>query len=279
MKASVRSSHPARSKLRDRFGEAPPVAVVLGSGLSGLADCLDDVEGRADYAGLPGFVPSTVAGHPGRVTVGRWAGVRVALLEGRVHGYEGHDAQRVVSPVRAVAAWGTGVVILTNAAGGIADDCTRGRLMLIEDHLNLTGTSPLVGSGGGARFVDMSDAYDADLRALFRRAAGDAPLAEGVYAGLLGPQYETPAEVRMLRTLGASAVGMSTVLETIALRAEGVRVAGISCITNRAAGLDSAALDHEDVRESARRSQAELSQLIEGFLALFSGIASPPPTR
>jgi purine-nucleoside phosphorylase len=277
--SAIRASHPARSKLRERFGEAPAVAVVLGSGLSGLVDRLDDVEGRADYGGLPGFVPSTVAGHPGRVTVGRWAGVRVALLEGRIHGYEGHEAERVVSPVRALAAWGTEVVVLTNAAGGIADDCVRGRLMLIEDHLNLTGTSPLVGTREGARFVDMTDAYDPDLRALLRRAAGDHALAEGVYAGLLGPQYETPAEVRMLRTLGASAVGMSTVLETIALRAEGVRVAGISCITNRAAGLDSAALDHEDVRDSAGRSQAELSRLIEGFLALFSGIASPPPTR
>jgi purine-nucleoside phosphorylase len=269
------SSHPALPTLRDRLGAAPDVAVVLGSGLSGLAGALDGVEARVDYADLPGFVPSTVAGHPGRVSVGTWAGARVALLEGRVHAYEGHSAAQVVSPVRAVAGWGAEIVILTNAAGGIADACRRGRLMLIEDHLNLTGTSPLV----GPRFIDMSDAYDAELRAMLRAAPGGEKLATGVYAGLLGPQYETPAEVRMLATLGASAVGMSTVLETIALRAEGVRVAGISCITNRAAGLDDAALDHEDVRATAQQSQVELSRLIEGFLAVLSGIASPRPTR
>lgn len=269
------STHPARATLHDRLGAAPDVAVVLGSGLSGLADSLDEVEGRVDYADLPGLAPSTVAGHPGRLTVGRWAGARVALLEGRVHAYEGHDAAQVVSPVRAVASWGAGVVVLTNAAGGIAADCRRGRLMLIEDQLNLTGMSPLI----GPRFIDMRDAYDPELRAMLRRAPGGEEIPTGVYAGLRGPQYETPAEVRMLATLGASAVGMSTVLETIALRAEGVRVAGISCITNRAAGLDAEALDHDDVRETARRSQAELSRLIEGFLALFSGIASPPPTR
>jgi len=275
--AGPKTSHPARTKLQSRFGEPPRVAIVLGSGLSGLAASLEETEGQVDYERLPGFVPSSVAGHPGRITVGRWSGVRVALLEGRVHGYEGHDARQVVSPVRAMAAWGVEAVILTNAAGGIAEACRRGGLMLIEDHLNLTGSSPLVGPDG-PRFVDMTDAYDPELRALVRQAAG-GPLAEGVYAGLLGPQYETPAEIRMLATLGASAVGMSTVLETIALRAERVRVVGLSCITNRAAGLDSEPLDHEDVRRTAQRAQAELSKLIEGFLALFSGIASPRPTR
>lgn len=268
----------AAEALVQRFGAAPEVGIVLGSGLSELASHVRE-EGAASYADLPGFLPSAVPGHAGRSSVGTWAGRRVVLLQGRVHGYEGHSAREVTTGVRALALWGVPVVILTNAAGGIADACTPGVLMIISDHLNLTGTSPLVGPGADERFVDMRDAYDPALRAALRAVPGFEATPEGVYAGLLGPQYETPAEIRMLKTLGADAVGMSTVLEAIALRAHGVRVAGISCITNRAAGLDAGPLDHRDVQARARALQADLSALIEGFLRGFSGIASPLPTR
>lgn len=268
--------HRAARVLRERFGAAPEVGLVLGSGLSGVASRVE-VEAEVPYDELPDFAPSRVAGHPGRLTVGTWAGRRVAVLAGRVHAYEGHPAARVVLPVTALADWGIGVVVLTNAAGGIAEKLSPGCLMLIEDHINLTGSSPLVGPHSA--FVDMTDAYDSTLRARLRSVPGFEHLEEGVYAGVLGPQYETPAEIRMLRAAGASAVGMSTVLETIALRRSGVRVAGISCITNRAAGLSGVALDHADVQQRARALQDDLSNLVDGFLRGASGIASSRPTR
>jgi purine-nucleoside phosphorylase len=241
------------TSLGPRVVAQPAVGIVLGSGLGALGDQLEQ---RIPYGDLPGMPVSTVPGHAGNLRIGRIDGVGVACLQGRVHLYEGNDADAVVFGVRLLAALGCKSVILTNAAGGIAQGLAPGDRMLVTDHLNLTGCNPLAGPGGPERFIDMSHAYDPHLAELCRTAARDTrtPLKEGVYAGLPGPSYETPAEIRMLRTMGADAVGMSTVLEVIALRRLGVKVAAISCITNLAAGISRAPLDHDDVQESARRS-------------------------
>jgi purine-nucleoside phosphorylase len=212
----------------------------------------------------------TVIGHGGELVVGNLNGVPVALLSGRAHLYEGHAPERSVFGVRLLASLGIEQFLLTNAAGGIAEELTVGSLMLITDHLNLTGHNPLLGRNDdsfGPRFPDMSEAYDAGLRQLLLRTAADLgqPLHSGVYAGLLGPNYETPAEIRMLRALGASAVGMSTVLETIALRHLGAKVAGISCVTNRAAGLSTTQLSHAEVAEVAKQVEAGFGRLVSAF--------------
>ncbi len=202
--------------------------------------------------------------------IGRIDGVGMACLQGRVHLYEGNDASAVVFGVRLLAALGCKAVVLTNAAGGIAEGLAPGDRMLVTDHLNLTGHNPLTGPGDAKRFIDMADAYDPGLAALCRAAAREtrAPLREGVYAGLAGPSYETPAEIRMLRAMGADAVGMSTVLEVIALRHLGVRVAAISCITNLAAGISKAPLDHDEVQQSARMSAAPFVAFLSRAAAL-----------
>jgi purine-nucleoside phosphorylase len=234
--------------------EPPRLGVILGSGLGAFADTLSD-KTILPMATIPHFPVPQVAGHPGNLYLGRLGSVRIACLQGRVHGYEGHGVEKVVFGARLLAALGCRAVILTNAAGGIRDDLGPGDLMMLADHLNLTGQNPLVGPVVGVRFPDMSEAYDAALRTLGRDAAEalNLNLREGIYAGVLGPSYETPAEVRMLRAIGADAVGMSTVLEVIALRQMGVRVAAVSAITNRAAGLSSRRLDHADVQEVAER--------------------------
>lgn len=244
---------------------------MLGSGLGGLAARILDAT-AVSYGDVSGMPTSGVAGHAGRFVIGSLAAVPVIAMQGRVHLYEGHSPDRVAFGVRVMAALGARALIVTNAAGGIAPGLAAGSLMLIDDHLNLTGRNSLVGVNDdalGPRFPDMTHAYDRELIALCKVAARTLgiPLAQGVYAGVLGPSYETPAEVRMLRTLGADAVGMSTVLEVIAARHMGVRCLGISCITNAAAGLSDQALSHDDVQDVAHAAAERLESLVLAVVA------------
>lgn len=257
--------------IRKRVAIEPTTGIVLGSGLGGVIDAL---EGRVviPYRELPHMGDSTVQGHEGNLCFGRVEGVPVVCMQGRLHLYEGHSIDRVVHGVRTMARLGVRRVLLTNAAGALRADWSPGDLMLVTDHLNLTGTSPLLGANDeslGPRFPDMVGAYDGRLSDALRQAAGyaNASLRQGVYAGLLGPQYETPAEVRMLRALGADAVGMSTVLEVIALRHMGVRVCALSCITNLAAGIAAGPLDHADVEAVARERGPKLGALVARWVA------------
>ena len=237
------------------------VALVLGSGWAGLAGELGEPDGSRPLAGLPGFRAPTVAGHGGSATSRRLAGGRrLLVLAGRTHLYEGAGVEAVVHGVRVAAACGCRQVLLTNAAGAVQPALRVGRPVLIADHLNLTGTSPLT----GARFVDLTSCWSPRLRALAREV--DPELAEGVYAGLRGPQYETPAEIRMLRALGADLVGMSTVLEAIEARALGLELLGISLVTNLAAGVSGAPLDHGEVLAAGRDSAGRLAELVGGIL-------------
>jgi purine-nucleoside phosphorylase len=250
-------------------GRAPAVGIVLGSGLGGLVTRMTDTL-TIPYADIPGFHGSTVVGHTGELVAGRLAGVEVIAQSGRFHLYEGHAADTVTLPVRAFAELGIDSLIVTNAAGGVRRTFGPGTLMVIADHINLTFRNPLFGPvlEGEERFPDMSTPYDAGLRAAAHAVATTygIPLADGVYAGLLGPSYETPAEVRMLERLGADAVGMSTVLEVVAARARGVRCLGISTITNPASGISHEALDHADVLEIGKRVGADLGTIIEGVV-------------
>jgi len=254
----------------------PRVGLVLGSGLGGFADELSGAA-RIPYAEIPEMPQPLVVGHAGNLCTGLIAGVPVACLQGRSHIYEGHTPARAVFGVRLLAELGCKVVLLTNAAGGIHASLAAGDLMLITDHLNLMGDNPLRGANfeGGPRFPDLSQAYDADLLTAGHAAAHAAgvTLREGVYAAMLGPSYETPAEIRMLRTLGADAVGMSTVPEVIALRQIGVRVGAMSCITNLAAGISKRPLDHGEVEATARRSRSAFSQVLSGWVALAEAAA------
>lgn len=259
----------------------PEIGVVLGSGLGGFAARLEEPISWG-YEELEGMPHSSVPGHEGRLVLGRLEGVEVACLAGRSHLYEGCSAAEVVYGVRLLAAWGIGVVILTNAAGGVGDDCSPGSLMLLSDHLNLTGQNPLSGpTVTGDRFCDMQGAYDPELRSVARevgRASG-VDLVEGIYAGVAGPSYETPAEIRMLRSMGANAVGMSTVLETIALRQLGVRVGAVSLITNWAAGLAPEKLQHGDVQATAAAFQERFCGFIASWCVRLSGACVPGPTK
>jgi purine-nucleoside phosphorylase len=248
----------------------PHIGVVLGSGLGAWGDTLEGLT-KIPYSEIPHMPRSTVVGHAGNLCLGRVGGVPVACLQGRVHMYEGHDPDRVVFGVRLLARLGCRAVLLTNAAGGIDPTFAPGDLMVVTDHLNLMGTNPLVGPNDpdlGPRFPDMTEAYDRALSALAREAAveGGAALRVGVYAALLGPSYETPSEIRMLRALGANAVGMSTVPEVIALRHMGVRTAAISCITNLAAGLSPTKLDHGEVEAVARQTRARFTALLSAWV-------------
>ena len=270
------SAQPARiaalaSAVRERTALQPRVGIVLGSGLGGLAD--DVVDPIAiPFEDLPGWPVATAPGHAGRLLLGSLAGVPVVMLQGRFHVYEGNDPGLVVQPVLLFKALGASIVVLTNAAGGVDPAFGPGTLMVISDHLNLTGRTPLLGQNAdeyGARFVDLTEVWDGALRAGLR-AAGAAEgvvLAEGIYAGLLGPSYETPAEVRMLRTLGADAVGMSTVLEAIAARWVGLRVCGVSLVTNAGAGYTGQPLAHEEVLEAAAAAGPQLAKVIRRFIA------------
>jgi purine-nucleoside phosphorylase len=241
------------------------VAIVLGSGLNELARALATSE-PVPYGDIDGMPVSTVAGHEGALYGSDVGGVPSLLFAGRVHLYEGRSPAEVVRPVELAIAAGCDTVVLTNAAGGIRSDLDVGAPCLISDHLNLTGTNPLRGphDGRGPRFLDLSEIYDARLRALAR--AVDPELSEGVYAGLAGPTYETPAEVRMLAGLGADLVGMSTVLEAIMARYLGARVLGISVVTNEAAGLRAEPLSHDEVAAAGGRAAARLEVLLRGVL-------------
>lgn len=248
----------------------PEVAIVLGSGLGGLTERIGD-PARIGYRDIPGFPLPAVQGHGGELVAGTLAGRAVLAQSGRFHMYEGHDAAVCALPVRVFAELGVSVVILTNAAGGIRRTFLPGALMLIADQVNATFRNPLIGRAlpGEDRFPDMSDPYDPALRALAHTAARErgVRLEEGVYAGVLGPSYETPAEVRMLERLGADAVGMSTVAEVVAARARGLRCLGISTITNPAAGIGAARLSHAEVMEAAERVKGDFGTLVEGIVA------------
>lgn len=252
---------------------APRLGIVLGSGLGGLADQLDDAV-AVPYAEIPGFPASTVAGHAGRFVLGRLDGVPVACMQGRFHLYEGHPPAVIKLPIRTFAALGVEALLLTNAAGSLRTEAGPGSLMLITDHLNLMWTNPLVGANDdewGERFVGLEGAYDPELQARLRRAAADLgiDLHEGVYCALLGPLFETPAEIRAYRTLGADAVGMSTVPEVIVARHAGIRVAAISAITNLAVGLGAEPIDHEQTLRGAALAAADLTRLVRAFVATF----------
>lgn len=260
----------AVADVRARTDRQARVAVVLGSGLGGFADRFDEPV-AVPYADIVGLPSSSVAGHAGQLVFGRCAGVDVVAMQGRVHLYEGHSPQQVVFGVRLMHALGATDLVVTNAAGGVDAALPPGSLLCITDHLNLTGVNCLVGPNDaalGPRFPDMGDAYTARLRTLALELAQEqgTTLHEGVYAGVLGPSYETPAEIRMLQTLGASAVGMSTVQEVIAARHLGMRVLGISCITNAAAGLTNEVLKHEDVQRAAQAASAALQRLVAAIV-------------
>lgn len=259
----------AREFLRERLTRAPRALLVLGSGLGGVADRIADPL-RIPYSDIPGFPRSTVAGHAGALVAGIWEGVEVVVMQGRFHLYEGWDPEVVARPLRIFAALGAEYLIVTNAAGGVRPGMRPGDLMLIADHINFMFRNPLIGATriGEERFPDMSDPYDRELREMALEVATELgiPLSQGVYAGLLGPAYETPAEVRMLRTLGADAVGMSTVPEVIVARALGLKVLGISCITNLAAGLGQGKLGHEEVLEVGREAGERLTRLLAALL-------------
>jgi len=253
--------------VRDRVGELPTIAIVLGSGLGDFADTLASPV-SLPYVTIPGWPASTVAGHAGQLVIGQVRGRRVAVLSGRAHFYEGYPMATVVFATRVMGALGVKTIILTNAAGGINTSFSQGALMVIDDHLNLMGTNPLIGVNDerlGPRFPDMTEVYSKRLRALADGAAkaNGLPLAHGVYVGLHGPSYETPAEIRHLRTIGADAVGMSTVAEAIVARHMGMEVLGISCITNMAAGVLPQVLNHAEVMETGQRVKGAFIALVE----------------
>jgi len=257
----------AAAKIRAQLKWPPAVGLVLGSGLGALVERLKP-NVSIDYRDIEGMPLPRVPGHSGCLHIANVCDRSVVCLQGRVHLYEGHAPERVVFGVRLLALLGCSAVILTNAAGATSSRLAPGSLMLIADHLNLTGTNPLINSKGSAEFVDMTNAYDNDLRGQARIAASelDIAVAEGVYAGLLGPSYETPAEVRFLSSVGAQAVGMSTVLETIALRALRVRVGALACITNAAAGVEGSILDHQHVQQVADRAKGDFQRLVLGWI-------------
>lgn len=242
----------------------PKVALVLGSGLGGFADACER-HFEIPYSDVPGLPQSAVPGHAGKFVGATLGGVPLLLAMGRVHYYEGHTARQIAAHVRLMSSLGPEVLVLTNAAGTLNREFAPGGWMMLADHLNLTAVSPLA---GGPNFFDMSEVYDRRLRDFFRGLAGETGLAlrEGVYACVPGPQYETPAEVRMLRVLGADAVGMSTVFEAIQARALGLRVAAFSCLTNWAAGVADAPLSHREVMETGGRAAVLLSRLLEAAL-------------
>jgi purine-nucleoside phosphorylase len=262
----------AASAVKTRRSQPPLVGVVLGSGLGAFGNTLEDLV-KVPYSEIPGMPVSTVVGHAGNLCLGRVQGVEVACMQGRVHLYEGHDPERVVFGVRMLARLGCKAVLLTNAAGGVHPSLFPGSLMLILDHINMTGRNPLVGPNDeslGARFPDMSRAYDPGLCQAARHAASDVgvSLREGIYQANLGPTYETPAEIRMAKAIGADAVGMSTVPEIIALSHMKVRTAAISCITNLAAGISPTPLDHKEVETIAVQTRDVFVKLLTRWVVL-----------
>jgi purine-nucleoside phosphorylase len=280
-KRNAPSSNASAPSEFERAGEAadfifsqtplrPKIALVLGSGLGAFADEFDD-DAKIPYAKIPHYPRSTAIGHAGKLVIGKVDAIPVAGMQGRVHLYEGYSAKEVVFPIRVFARMGVKAVILTNAAGGIKREFVQGRLVVISDHINLQGVNPLTGPNDerfGLRFHDMTAAYDKRFREMTvgegnRMGMG---LYEGVYAGLLGPSYETPAEIRFLRGIGADLVGMSTVPEVIAARHSGIRVLGISCVTNAAAGILDQPLNHLEVLETAERVKGQFIGLLKAVI-------------
>jgi purine-nucleoside phosphorylase len=261
----------AADHLHARFGkERPTAALILGSGLGGLAERITDAI-HVPFAQIPGFPSATVAGHAGVVIAGALGGRKVLALSGRFHMYEGHAAALAAFPTRVLYALGAKTLIVSNAAGGVRPSLAPGDLMLIRDHINFMFRNPLIGpiAHGEVRFPDMSSPYDDQLCALARDVARRERIAlkEGAYCGLLGPSYETPAEVRMLSVIGADAVGMSTVPEVIVARALGMRVLGVSCVTNMACGLSTTPITHAEVIETTARVAAQFERLVSGVIA------------
>ena len=266
----------AADAIRTQIGSLEPAAaIVLGSGLGALANDIDAVA-RIPFRAIPGFPESSVVGHAGEVIAGTLCGTPMLALAGRFHAYEGHDIRLAALPARVAHALGARILIVSNAAGGINRLWQPGDLMLIRDHINLMFRNPLIGTveEGDLRFPDMSEPYDDGLVSLARRVAAEQGilLREGVYAALLGPAYETPAEVRMLEVLGADAVGMSTVPEVIVARAIGMRVLGVSCITNLACGLSATPISHDEVLEVTSRAAVRFTALVRGVVALLNGV-------
>ena len=260
----------AAQLILSRTSLRPHIGVVLGSGLGGFADSLDE-SSRIPYAEIPAFPRSTAIGHAGKMVIGKANGVAVAAMQGRVHLYEGYSAQEVAFPIRVFARMGIRTVILTNAAGGINLNYSQGALVLIRDHINLQGHNPLIGANDdrfGVRFPDMTHAYSKAYREIAREEAAKLgmTLHEGVYAALAGPSYETPAEIEYLRRIGADLVGMSTVAEVIAARHMGIKVLAISCVTNMAAGILDQPLSHAEVMETGERVQHTFESLLRAVL-------------
>jgi len=256
--------------LRTRSGMEPRIAIVLGSGLGAVAERIENPI-TIPYAEVPHFPRSTVEGHSGRLVIGRLNGVAVAVMQGRVHGYEGYTPDEVTFPVRVLGRLGIETVIVTNAAGGIRANFEQGQLVLISDHINFTGSNPLIGANDarlGARFFDMTEAYSSRLRDLAKSTAQRAgfTMPQGVYICVTGPSYETPAEIRAFRTMGADLVGMSTVHEVIVARHMGMEVLGISCVTNMAAGILQQQIDHAEVMETGLRVQQRLGDLLAAMV-------------
>ena len=251
----------------------PVVGIVLGSGLGAVAERLKDAV-KIPYGEIPGYHKSAVAGHKGCLCIGLLGETPVAVMQGRIHLYEGHPVADVVLPIRVLVKLGCNKLIVTNAAGGINEEFQVGDLMLITDHLNLTATNPLLGPNDeqlGVRFPDMTNAYDKTMREEAIQVATSRSLTvrTGVYAGMLGPSYETPAEIKMLRGMGADSVGMSTVLEVIAAHHMGARVLGISCISNAAAGMSGEELSHEEVKEAADAVEEDFSAFVTDLVSRF----------
>jgi purine-nucleoside phosphorylase len=279
----------AASFLQSKLGSLRSrIGVVLGSGLGAVADAVTDPV-LVPYAQIPHFPQSTVEGHTGRIVAGLLGGVPVVVMQGRVHYYEGYSPQQVTFPMRVLGALGLQAVVLTNAAGGIQEGYRVGQLVVLSDHINLMGWNPLIGPneprfaarpGAGLRFFDMTEAYSKPLRALTHEAAKeeDFALAEGVYLAVSGPSYETPAEIRAFRALGATLVGMSTVPETIVARHMGIDVLGISCVTNLAAGLGAKPLDHQEVSEIGHQVEHRLARLLERLVPKMAVQIATPQT-
>ena len=270
-----RAEHAART-IRARWAaETPRVGMVLGSGLGAFADQLTEAV-AIPFDEVPGFARSTVEGHAGRLVLGMCDGVPLAVMQGRFHFYEGYGLDEVTFPMRTLGALGVKAVVITNAAGGLNNTFTQGTLMLISDHLNLMGANPLSGANDerfGPRFPDLTEVYDREFQELASKEAQamGIELRRGVYAALTGPSYETPAEIRMLRALGADAVGMSTVPEAIVARHMSLKVLGLSCITNMAAGVLDRPIDHAEVLETGERVRETFTELLQRVIPLLSG--------
>ncbi len=265
-----RAENAART-IRARTAEEARVAIVLGSGLGDFAEEFKDSV-ALPYSDIPGFVSSTAVGHVGRLVIGKLADVPIIAMQGRVHYYEGYSLEEVTFPIRTFKLLGVETLILTNAAGGIDVQLSQGALMVISDHLNLMGVNPLRGVNDerfGARFPDMTEVYSRELQELVMDEARSLGITtrRGIYAALAGPSYETPAEIHMLRAFGADAVGMSTVPEAIVARQMGMKVLGISCITNMAAGISENPINHEEVMETGQRVRETFTQLLRGVIA------------